>query len=162
MTMKNLEIVKDLKDLAQLDIDACEAYKQALKHIQEEEIYEAIKGFRDDHVQHVEDLSTFIIRFGDHPPAFTQDFKGYLIEGFTALRSLTGTEGALKAMRMNEVLTNTTYKKALSWDLPEEIKAVIEKNYDDEKRHIQYIESTLRSFKDYSSERPAESPRPQA
>jgi demethoxyubiquinone hydroxylase (CLK1/Coq7/Cat5 family) len=69
--------------------------------------------------------------------------KGYLIEGFTALRSMTGTEGALKAMRTNEKITNKNYDKALSQDLPADVAAIVRRNRDDERRHLEYIETAL-------------------
>ena len=54
-----------------------------------------------------------------------------------------GTEGALKAMRGNEKVTNAIYDRALGWDLPPEVRTVIERNRDDERRHLSYIEGAL-------------------
>ena len=62
-------------------------------------------------------------RLGGNPPKRSVDLKGLLLEGFTALRSVTGTEGALKAMQSNEKTTNKKYQEALAisreWSLPE-------------------------------------------
>lgn len=69
--------------------------------------------------------------------------KGVLLEGMTALRSATGTEGALKAMEMNEKTTNRRYEEAQDWDVPPNVKGVLELNLDDERRHLQYIQSQL-------------------
>jgi len=55
---------------------------------------------------------------------------------------LTGAEGALKAMRINEMVTNNTYEKAAGNELyPPKIRALIEGNYRDEKRHPAWIET---------------------
>jgi uncharacterized protein (TIGR02284 family) len=138
------DLIKKLCDLAQLDIDAVYAYNQALERITDNDIYKSIANFRDDHIRHIKDLSEEIIKHNGEPPKQTKDFKGYLIEGFTSLRSITGTQGALKAMETNEVLTNKTYKKALDDDsLSIEIRKLIERNYSDEKRHLEYIRSVL-------------------
>jgi len=141
--MTNNTIAKKLIELAQLDIDAAYAYEQALGSIEHSAIHAQISSFRDDHLRHINELSALIRQLGEEPPAHTKDFKGFLIAGFTAIRSMTGTEGALKAMQGNEKLTNKTYQEALSWDLTPDARALIEKNYADEKRHLQYITTTL-------------------
>lgn len=139
------KLCTQLSELCQLDIDAVGAYEQAIEKIDIEEIREKISGFKADHERHVMDLSEAIRRFGEAPPERKPDIKGFFIKGFTALRSITGTEGALKAMRGNEKLTNKTYEDALQWDMPEDIRSLIEKNYADERRHLLYIESALQA-----------------
>lgn len=141
--MNTEDIIKELSDLVQLDIDAFHAYSQALKNIYHQAISDQIKSFQADHMEHVNNLSREITRMGGQPPEFSQDFKGYLIEGFTSLRSVTGTEGALKAMKTNETLTNKTYESAVKKEFTPEIKTILEKNYDDEKRHLKYIEDAI-------------------
>lgn len=141
--MEHKELIKDLYDLAQLDIDAARAYKQALDNIDHPTIHSQISSFKADHLRHIDDLSAIIRRMGGNPPDFSPDFKGFFIEGFTAIRSMTGTEGALKAMRGNEKLTNRAYEKALKWDMPADVRMIIEKNFSDEQRHLAYIEQAI-------------------
>jgi uncharacterized protein (TIGR02284 family) len=141
--MDNQALIKNLVELAQLDIDAIRAYAQAIDNIDQPTLHSEISSFKADHARHVNDLSAVIRRLGGEPPSFSPDLKGFLLEGFTAIRSLTGIEGALKAMRGNEKLTNHTYEKALSWELPADIRLIIEKNFADEKRHLAYIEQAI-------------------
>ena len=143
--MNEKEIADKLSSLVQLDIDAIHAYDQAIDKIDVPSIHEQLRQFRDDHHRHVTDLSAAIRQLGGTPPDFSPDFKGYFIQGFTSLRSMTGTEGALKAMRTNEQLTNRTYEEASSWSLSPSIHALIEQNYADEKRHIMYIDQAIES-----------------
>lgn len=143
--MDNQEQVKKLTKLVQLDIDAVEAYKQAIKNIDHADIRNTLTEFCHDHEKHISRLSTAITRLGGKAPEQKQDIKGFFIEGFTAVRSLTGTEGALKAMRTNEELTNHTYSDAMSWDVDADIKQIIADGYSDEKRHLAYVESVLRT-----------------
>lgn len=144
--MDNQKIVKLLADLAQLDIDASYAYEQALKNIDQQDIYRDIDMFRNDHLRHIDELNALIEKYDGEPVEKSQDFKGYLIEGFTSLRSMTGTEGALKAMESNEVLTNKNYKSALDQanNVPNEVKDLLNANYGDEQRHLDYIRNTLK------------------
>jgi len=145
--MENQKFLKILVNLAQLDIDAESAYEQALTRINNKEYYEQLAKFRDDHLDHINDLSALIRKHGGQPPERTLDFKGYLIEGFTSLRSVTGLVGALKAMKLNEMLTNKIYKGALSTEdsknWPEDVIGLIKKNYFDEVKHLAYIRDAI-------------------
>jgi len=143
--MDNSDIQKFLTKLTQLDIDASFAYEQALKQIDDPDIFRNIKKFHDDHLRHIEDLSILICQYGGTPPEKTKDFKGYLIEGFTAFLSVIGTKGALIAMESNEKLTNKKYREALEQkdNLPHNVESLIAKNYGDEKTHLEYITKTL-------------------
>lgn len=144
-TMSNKEIAQKLGSLVQLDIDASHAYGQAIEKIDVPSIRTQIGEFRKDHERHITDLSSLIRDLGEKPPEYSRDFKGFLIQGMTALRSVTGIEGALKAMRTNEQLTNKTYAEAMTWSLPGDAKAMVDRNFKDEQRHLDYIEKTLQS-----------------
>jgi uncharacterized protein (TIGR02284 family) len=141
--MGTKEAIKKLSLLMQLDVDAIGAYEQALEKIEHTLIKEAIVRFQEAHRTHVQQLKEAITRLGGQPPSEKPDLKGYLLEGFTALRSVTGTEGALKAMKSNEQLTNKRYREALDWSIPAELQPLIEKNYQDEQAHLRYIEQSL-------------------
>ena len=143
MAMENQEMARRLKSLAQLDMDAVYAYEKAIGQIDAEAIREQLSLFRDDHNRHVRELSDKIRELGETPPDTSRDLKGLLIEGLTVVQSLLGTSGALIAMQNNEILTNARYKEAGSLDFRPDIRAVIERNYEDEKRHLQYIKDAL-------------------
>jgi len=143
--MDDQNCIKKLSDLAQLDIDAVNAYETALKKIDDKETHNTISQFRQDHLQHVEELNSLIRKLGGKPVEFTQDLKGYLIEGMTALRSVTGTKGALNAMEMNEIITNKNYSEATqeNTNFPDEVCALLKKNYADEQRHLTFVRQAL-------------------
>jgi uncharacterized protein (TIGR02284 family) len=141
--MDTKETIKTLSDLCQLDIDAVYAYEQAIERIDHSEIRSNLESFKADHERHMNDLSQAIRDLGADPPERKRDFKGFLLEGFTALRGITGTEGALKAMRSNEKLTNRNYEDALSKDLPADVRELVRRNREDERRHLTYIERAL-------------------
>jgi rubrerythrin len=137
------EMVKKLSSLVQLDVDAVHAYDEAIQQIDTVAVRERLKHFRNDHDRHIRELSEKIRELGKTPPEPTPDLKGIRIKGFTALRGITGTEGALKAMQTNETLTNSRYEEAADSDFRNDIKAIVEKNYKDEQRHLRYIEEAL-------------------
>ncbi|MEN6385352.1 MAG: DUF2383 domain-containing protein [Phycisphaerales bacterium] len=140
----NSKTVDTLKSLIQLDIDTAAAYSQALEHIENPHISETLNKYMRDHQQHIENLSRILRLNGEESPEMSKDFKGFFIEGFTSLRSVTGDEGALKAMKTNEMLTNKKYNQAVE-DLAMEtyVIATVESNYRDEQEHLSYIEGAL-------------------
>lgn len=146
--------IEILSKLVKLDIDATHAYEEALENIEHSNIKVQISSFKQDHERHIRELSDCIRDLGGEAPKMSKDFKGYLIEGFTKVRSLTGTEGALKAMKSNEMLTNKIYQEALNQDFTPRVREVVRKNREDERRHLEYIETCLRE-ESWKKERPA-------
>lgn len=140
----NKDHVDKIKSLIKLDIDAAAAYEEALEHIETPSIHKTMNMYRDDHQRHVDVLSRLLRDAGEVPPERTKDIKGFFIEGFTSLRSVTGEDGALKAMLSNEKITNRKYQDAYdNWDLEPEALAIVSDNYEDERRHLSYIEDVL-------------------
>lgn len=142
--MKNQEIIDHLTNLVQLDIDAILAYDHAIADIDEMRIRNNLERFRGDHERHVENLSRLIVTYGGRPPEFSRDFKGFIIEGMTAIMTKGGTRSTLLAMTSNEAITNARYRAATSLDFPPEIKETIQHNYRDEQHHIAFIKEVLK------------------
>lgn len=142
--MDNKEIARELKSLCRLDIDAFFAYTEALRHIDIPDVKKNVEGFRGDHERHIKDLSEEVRSLGEEPPGFSRDLKGYVLDVFTKVRSLTGTEGSLKALRSGEETTNKRYGEAVKHDFPERISGLINRNFKDEQRHLSYIEQAIK------------------
>lgn len=144
--MGNRKFIEDLKDLVQLDYDAIQAYDQATSHINEDHIRHTLISFRSDHERHITELSQFITEFGDVAPERSRDLKSFVMEGLTSLQSLLGTKSALLAMKTNEKIINRRYRKALdSLTMPTVVRNAVLKNFEDEKRHLAFIERALES-----------------
>lgn len=137
------ETADKLKPLIQLDIDAVSAYNQAIDQVKESDVREQLIEYRDDHERHIAVLSEVVQSYGESPPERSKDFKGFLIQGFTTLMGVGGTQAALQAMENNEKLTNKKYKEATGWDLDLQLKKIIAGNYDDEQKHLEYIQQKL-------------------
>src|SRR5919198_4895882 len=98
-TTDTADLINRLEKLIQLDIDAVGAYEQAIEAIDILEVRDRLAEFRDDHERHVAELSAALRRMGGEPPRRSPDMKGFLIEGYTAVRSSMGSAGALRAMK---------------------------------------------------------------
>jgi uncharacterized protein (TIGR02284 family) len=135
------KLVDKLNDLVQLDTDAVLAYQKAIDACSEGEIRRHLKEFQEDHQRHIGDLAE-LVRAAGGEPRISRDLKGFLIEGVTAVAS-RDDRSAVKAMRSNESLTNSRYEAALKADLPDEARAVVERNFEDERRHLAWIEEAI-------------------
>jgi rubrerythrin len=140
-------VCDDLNKLLQLDVDAACTYREALEHVDDDQVRRDLEGFLADHERHVMELSTIIRELGGTPIEPERDFKGALLEGMTRLRS-RGTLSALRAMRLNEKLTNRSYDKAADRHVPPLAAAVIMENANDERRHLAAIEAHIERLTD--------------
>jgi uncharacterized protein (TIGR02284 family) len=138
----NEDAIKTLNDLIHLDVDAIHAYRQAIDACDTAEIKDRLTEFRGDHERHVRDLAVVVRGLGGEPDE-RQDLKGFLIEGFTAITS-HGDRSALVAMRGNEELTTRRYDAARKANLTE-ARDLIERNYQDEVRHLTWIKDAITS-----------------
>jgi uncharacterized protein (TIGR02284 family) len=137
------KLVDKLNHLIALDYDAVNAYETAIGRIASEQIREPLRRFQADHERHIRDLSAKVLELGQKPRN-RPDGRGFFIRAFTAVTSLMGDRAALVAMRSNEQLTNHTYDKALEdpfW--PPTLRDLIERNRDDERRHLRFIQDAI-------------------
>ena len=137
--MTEADLLNQLEDLIQLEVDATHAYDQAIKAIDEPAIKDRLTEFLEDHHRHIELLSAQVQKLGAPPPELSSGFRGFLIFGSAALRSLSGTKGALEAMEINEKKSCSSYLNACELDWPGEIRSLIRANLADEQRHLAFI-----------------------
>ena len=142
--MANKSEVAKLRSLAQMDVDAVGAYDAAIARVREPLVREKLNEFRVDHVRHVQDLNAFIQRFGGEPVELRPDFRGAAMKGLTAMSSMMGTEAALLAMLGNEEFSNRAYDLAVQFEWSAEVRGLIQKNRQDEERHITWIREAAR------------------
>lgn len=141
--MDDEDLIKELNGLIQLDFDASLTYEEALQQVEDQQARSDLQAFMQDHLQHITDLRSVIREVGGTPSEPSRDLKGVLLEGLTKLRSALGTLSALKAMRLNEKLTNRSYEKAAELDLPPRARQVVAANLQDERRHLAGIRAHI-------------------
>jgi hypothetical protein len=151
------EVVKALNELRQLDHEAIQSYDQALKHVDDDiAVKTDLTMFKLDHERHILELDVAVAAHGGVPKELHRDVTGVLLEGLTALRSVTGTLGALKAMRTNERHTNHRYDKAMERAFPRDVLLLILNALDDERRHLAAIEAHIDRLEELDREDEAE------
>jgi uncharacterized protein (TIGR02284 family) len=151
------DVIKTLNELIQLDFDASRTYEQAIERVQDPMIREDLELFRADHERHIVELTSAVEDLGGEVEEVSRDVKGVLLEGVTRLRSATGTLGALRAMRLNEKLSNRAYGHAADKDLPAAAHEIITRGLEDERRHLAAIEAHIDRYglRDLEEERPS-------
>lgn len=142
MAQDMTKMIDSLNDLIALDYDAVNAYESAIARINDASVQTRLREFKGDHEQHIRDLSGYVASYGKEPRR-RPDTKGFFIQAFTAITSMMGDKAALTAMKSNEELTNRTYDKALEHEWPGPVRRILEKNRDDERRHLSFIEEQL-------------------
>lgn len=137
------KLIDLMNDLVTLEYDAIEAYQQAIDRIGNAEAKANFRQFQADHTRHISALSRLIASYGGKPKE-SGDVKGAIIKGLTALRAMAGDEQAIKAIRSNEKHTTDTHQEALvARDLPEDVRLVIQRNADDEARHLSWLDRAI-------------------
>jgi uncharacterized protein (TIGR02284 family) len=136
-----------LRNILQIDRNARRFYEQALENLTDEVIKIDFENYLFDHVEHIQELTNMLKNFGEILDEDYSDLKGILLESYTVLRGVTGTEGTLKAMETNEKITVKAYEDALNNEILPEPRQLLEKNLVDEKRHLDNIQRMLIDFK---------------
>ncbi len=131
-----------LNRLVQLDVDAVCTYREALLHVDDRTVRADLHVFLADHERHIRELSAVISDLGGTPIDAHRDLKGAVLETMTRMRS-RGTLGALRAMRMNERITNRRYDKACDLYMPPIGQAIVLQNLGDERHHLATIEAHI-------------------
>lgn len=132
--------LEQIMGLILLDRAAAEAYRLAIDVCKTPELKEQLEGFRADHERHARG---FLDELGAAPPD-EPDERGQCIRRYTEL-SAREERTALVAMRGNEELTNEAYASVLASDLPDEVRQMVEANWQDERRHIRWINEEIRA-----------------
>ena len=137
----NQDTMTVILNVIELDLAAVEAYRLAADVCTDGDIKKQLSAFGADHERHVRDLSAWARSQGSEPPAELGDI-GKVIVDYTMLSSQEDRTAVL-AMRGNEELTNGTYASALRGEAPEDLRPILERSFEDERRHIAWIREAI-------------------
>ncbi|WP_437634424.1 ferritin-like domain-containing protein [Sorangium sp. So ce854] len=136
----DMKALEQIMGLILLDLAAAEAYRVAIAACKTPEIKRQLEAFQGDHERHARELSDALGASLPEEP----DERGQCIRRYTEL-SAREERTALVAMRGNEELTNDAYASALASDLPDDVRRMVEANWQDERRHIRWITEEIRA-----------------
>ncbi|MCA0370312.1 MAG: ferritin-like domain-containing protein [Proteobacteria bacterium] len=134
----------DLVDLVELEYDALEAYDAAIARLENEEYKENLMSFRDDHERHIKDLSDLLRKNNIDAPTQTSGAKHWMTKGKVVLGNLVGDRTILRAMRSNEIDTNTAYERICNHEnMWAEARFILQEAFKDERRHKEWLNSVI-------------------
>jgi rubrerythrin len=146
--------VEAIKELIELDYDAVEAYKLAIKKLKKREYKDKFQEFEGDHNKHIKQLSEFLTKNNEDAPTKPDKSKSLLLKAKVEGASLLGDESILKAMFSNEKDTVTAYDrmhKRGNESSDKKIVKIIDDGLEDEKHHKNWLKAELEKCK-HSSE----------
>lgn len=135
-------IVSDLNDLIHLDYDAIAAYQSVIERLDNAEHKAQLTEFMGDHKRHVEELGKVVRSEGGTAPSEGDAMK-ILTKGKVVIAGLAGDKAILKAMRVNEEVTNTKYEDAVEEGYAEQVQALLRQGLADERRHKEWLKTTI-------------------
>ena len=137
-------IAKHLNNVIELDFDAIGAYKAAIERLENEKYRSKLEEFLKDHENHIKTLTKLVKAQGERPST-SGDFKEILTKGRVMIAGLANDHAILRAMKLNEEQTNKKYEVESAEDYPEEIHDALTKGLEDERKHKDWIDKTLKS-----------------
>lgn len=138
------ETVKILQKLTQYAIDESFLINQCIDNIKNQELKDKLLSIKSACEDNIQKLSTLGIKYGGEAVEYSEDFKGYFMEGYAAMRGAFTDQGALKALHTNLKLILKAFESPLnSSSLPKEVKETIQKAYEDNKEALHYIDSQI-------------------
>ncbi len=133
-----------LKELVELDYAAIEAYETAIERLKEPTYQQKLTTFKQAHERHVKELSEVLSRNNEEVPTGPHKGKELIAKGKVILANLIGDETILRAMKSNEIDTNTAYERMNDRDdIWDEAKEILRRGLQDERIHKDWLEKTI-------------------
>jgi rubrerythrin len=131
--------VNTLLALAQMDSEAAVAYETAAELIDEPDVRAQLQEFAGDHRRHIDDLGQLIEQLGGEAATAAPPPENSTFVMFASALGALGTQTALLSLIGSEEFTNATYETALDVAIDPEARALLERNFSDEQRHITWL-----------------------
>jgi rubrerythrin len=122
--------------VARLDLEVAEAYQIATAELESGPLASMLTGFSDEHRRHADDLLAFARRHDTRAEIARPDPQRSVLLGLASAVGGLDPVAAVEAMIGNELLTSTTYDTGLWVVSDEEALAIVKRNRDDERRHL--------------------------
>jgi rubrerythrin len=132
-------LVAMLVGLAQMDSEAAFAYETAAELADGSEVRARLLEFAADHRRHVSELGRAIRELGGEPAVAAPPPDTSVFGVLTSALGMVGPRAVLLALIGNEEFTNSAYDAALELIADPSLRQVLERNFEDEQRHITWL-----------------------
>ena len=144
--MDSESVIEKLSDLVELQFNSIETYEAAIEQIENLDYRAKLTEFLGEHERHLMALSDAIIEEGGTPPE-NGDYKQYLTKGPVLMSGVGGDKATLRAMLLNENLSNNLYENANDEIFPGYIQLKLKQALGDVRHHRVWIESAIEQLK---------------
>lgn len=141
-------LVAMLVGLAQMDSEAAFAYETAAELVDSPDVRARLLEFAGDHRRHVTELGRAIEDIGGEPSAAAPPPDTTVFGVLTSALGMVGPRAVLLALVGNEEFTNAAYDTALELTADPELRQLLQRNFDDEQRHITWLATEARPSDD--------------
>jgi len=129
-----------LIDLVELEYDTLEAYEAAINRLENEEYKNEFSSFKEEHLRHISEISTLLRGRELEPPVGPSTGKQWITKGKVVLGTLAGDLAILRAMRSNEIDTNTAYERLKTHEgVWPESQEIMKQAFKDEQKHKKWL-----------------------
>jgi uncharacterized protein (TIGR02284 family) len=139
------ESARQLKDLAQYQIDGSFLLLQGIENVNSQALKSKLQEVHKQYEENIKNLSNLLTKQGGEFPKYSRDFKGYFMSGYAAMRGIFTDKGVLKALETNLESIQKAFDSALnsSSSLSLETKEAVRKVYESNQKALQTIKAEL-------------------
>jgi len=138
-TMSVDEAAKELQILTQWEIDEAFVLNQATASINNQVIREKVLAMEQQSQDAIKDMNQLIYNHGREAPRYKRDLKGYVMQGYTAVRGLTSDIGVLSALYQNMLISNYNVEQVLKLNLCPDIKKKLQEIHKMKQRNLEEL-----------------------
>jgi hypothetical protein len=99
-----------------------------------------LQDFRSDHLRHVDGLNQLLKNRGADPLDTIVEPETSVLLSLVQVMTAIGSEATIASLVSSEQLTNSTYECSMALGFAKDVNSLLERNYDDEKRHLSTLQ----------------------
>jgi rubrerythrin len=141
-------LVAMLVGMAQMDSEAAFAYEIAAEMVDLPDVRARLLEFAQDHRRHVSDIGQAIQAIGGEAAAAAPPPDTSVFGMLTSALGMVGPRAVLLGLIGNEEFTNSAYDTALELVGDPQLRQLIQRNFEDEQRHITWLATQARPAED--------------
>jgi rubrerythrin len=144
--MSERALVDVLEELIHVEQGAQSMLDAAVTRLAQDEIARReLRGFRDDHARHLQELVELARKLGREPGRARPRQRRFRM----LLASTFGDSRILRVTEKSEAFANRVYERALAEPgVSDELREALERGFEDERRHRAWLRTRLRSRRD--------------
>jgi uncharacterized protein (TIGR02284 family) len=141
---KPSEVVKKLQELTQYEIDGSFLLSQCIDNLKSQDLKTKLLPMKNDCETMISDLAAFVTKYGGTVPEYSKDFKGYFMNGYTAVRGAITDKGTLNALHTNLDFILKAFKKAANKnEFPSDVNDALKKMIEKKERSLQDLQAEI-------------------